>query len=114
MVDRWWDDFPGLQAQRSPDFRGSHWSFGKLDLSEGPSCRRLGEVLGSWIAPLRYIFGNVNILTRNRRVAIVFEIADKSGGAAYVAMVIVGGITVDSIRPACLSRALCVHPVHPF
>jgi len=56
-----------------------------------------------------YLFRDVNVLTRNRRVVIVFELGEDSNSASsdkekedgnkqYVAMVIVGGITVDSIR----------------
>ena len=40
-----------------------------------------------------YIFRNVNILKRNRRAVIVIR-----GSHVRVAMIIIGGITVDSIR----------------
>ena len=43
-----------------------------------------------------YIFANVNILTRNRRAVVVVESAARPG--LRVAIVLVGGVTVDSIR----------------
>ncbi len=43
-----------------------------------------------------YLWGEVNILTRNRRAVLVIEPDGGPGGA--VAVVIVGGVTVDSIR----------------
>ena len=41
-----------------------------------------------------YIFRHVNILTRNRRAVVVVEADD----GLFVGLVIVGGVTVDSIR----------------
>ncbi|CAE7407442.1 psd [Symbiodinium natans] len=43
-----------------------------------------------------YIFSSVNILTRNRRAVAVIESDSRPG--LRVAVVIVGGVTVDSIR----------------
>ena len=44
-----------------------------------------------------YMFRSLNILSRNRRCVLVFEL-DGKDRPSYVAMVIVGGLTVDSIR----------------
>lgn len=42
-----------------------------------------------------YIWRHVNILSRNRRAIVVI---DTGGTYGHIAMVIIGGITVDSIR----------------
>jgi len=75
-----------------------HASLASGHMVPGPAKRSdvlhaLLEKLPHSVSVKEYIFGSVNILTRNRRVVIVFAV-----GSEYVAMVIVGGITVDSIR----------------
>lgn len=80
----------------------------------GPmSSKALEAKLANSVSVKEYIFESVNILTRNRRMVIVFELESGGGpssegvaaaagvsdrGRHFVAMVIVGGVTVDSIR----------------
>ena len=45
-----------------------------------------------------YIYQHVNILSRNRRAVIVLQGRSHGGKALRCAMVIIGGVTVDSIR----------------
>lgn len=64
--------------------------------ANGPGFQAVLDGFPHSVSVKDYIFSSVNILARNRRVALVFEI----GAGTHMAMVVVGGITVDSIRMA--------------
>lgn len=51
--------------------------------------------LNKWSVTVKpYVFSKINILTRNKRAVVVIETDE----GVHVAMIIIGGVTVDSIR----------------